>query len=150
MHGLAERGDGAGHGGLVIEVVQRPEAAAECIGGRGGREYEHRARVVERLRHRGERIREPGPADERAHPRPAGDDRPAVGHEARTLLMTRGDGADSSAVQPAVQLDVVHTGDAEHCVDPVLAGEQIDHRLADAQRGARWRVHDEATFSRTS
>ena len=61
---------------------------------------------------------------------PAARARVAVGGEAGILLVPRQHVAQAARLEPAVQLDVVHAGDAERGVDAV-GGERLDDVAAD-------------------
>ncbi|MNF89058.1 hypothetical protein D3C84_715650 [compost metagenome] len=115
--GMAEGRDAGGQCALVGQFVQIALAQAEAITLVDAGNHQHRDRVGIGLGHGGEDIGHARAGDDEAHPRLAGDAGIAVGHEAGTLFVARGDVADAAVRQAAVEFDGVHTGDTEHGVD---------------------------------
>jgi hypothetical protein len=126
---VAEDRDPAHQAALVGQLVQPALAHAEFVGDVDAGDDEHRNRVGIGLAHGGDDVGHAGAGDDEAGRRAAGGAGVAVGHEARALLVARGDVADAGVGQAAVELDRVHAGDAEDGVDAV-ALQDLDQHLA--------------------
>ena len=87
------------------------------------------------LAHGGDDVGHAGAGDDEAGGRAAGGAGIAVGHEARALLVARGDVADAGVRQAAIELDRVHAGDAEDGVDAVGLQDLDQHLAAGFRHG---------------
>jgi hypothetical protein len=124
-----KRGDGCRDCPLILGFVQAPPAFAKAGGVVDAGDHQHRDRVGVGLTDGRRRVGDARAGDDEAHPRFAADPRVAVGHEPGALFMTGQHMADTAAGQAAIQLKGVHTGNAEHGIDPVV-GQQTHQGLA--------------------
>ena len=123
--GAGEIEHGIHHTVLVLEFMQQTPAAAERSARRRARDDDHRHRIRPCLRDGGERVGDAGSGDDEGRRRTTGHACIAVGGESCALLVPREHMAHiASAVEPAVEREVVHARDAEHGVDAVR-GQQV-------------------------
>ena len=85
----------------------------------GGGNHQHRHRVGIGLAHGRQNIGHAGAGNDETHARLATGAGVAVGHKPGALLMARADMPQTAAMQAAIELDGVHTGDAEHGIYPI-------------------------------
>ncbi|MNZ67013.1 hypothetical protein D3C78_852480 [compost metagenome] len=104
---------------LVRQLVQLAATAAQLTARLHAGNHQHRNRIGIGLAHGGGDIGHARAGDDETHPRFATGAGIAVSHEAGALLVTRSDVVDARTGQPAIQLNGMHAGNAEHLLDPV-------------------------------
>ena len=134
QQGVAERGHVADQRALVGDLVQAPLAEPQLVALVDAGDHHHRHRIAVGLPHRGRDVGHAGAGDDEAGGGTARRAREAIGHEARSLLVARGDVTDPGSGEPTIQLDGVHAGDAEDMVDAVRF-QQLDEGDATGGHG---------------
>ena len=114
MHHCAERGERARDRTQVGGLMQASPALAERCAVIGARNDQHRNRIGIGLADAGGRVGDARTGDQSAHTGLAGNARVAVSHEARTLLIARGDRAHITFFDATVELQRVLPGNTKN------------------------------------
>ena len=134
QQGVAERGYVADDGTLVGNLVQPSLAESQLVALVDAGDHHHRHRVPVGLTHRSGDVGHAGARDDETGGGTAGRAREAVGHEARALLMAGRHVSNTGPRESAIELDGVHTGNAEDVIDSVRF-QQLGENSAAGRHG---------------
>ena len=106
----------ARHQREVVDLLERATPPARRRG--AAADHEHRRSCEVGSGHRAHPVRHPGAGGEHGHAEAAGELGPALGREARGLLVAGVDHAHPTVVQPVVDGEEMPAREGEHRVDP--------------------------------